>query len=254
MTRKRYALGNWKMHKTIQDTEAYVQTLAALLEGEPLGCTIGIAPPFTSLYSCDKVINATGASVWLGAQNVYPETAGAFTGEISLLMLGEVGVKFVLVGHSERRHIFGESDSFIASKVKAVAQAGLVPVLCIGESLTVREQGKTCELIETQLLSGLKEIPNNVDFLIAYEPIWAIGTGQVAKASDVQRIHLFCREVLAKRFSKIVAETVPILYGGSVKADNAQDLGQCDDVDGLLVGGASLEAQNFFDVARNFCW
>ncbi|WP_100934086.1 triose-phosphate isomerase [Candidatus Chlamydia corallus] len=253
MTRQRYAFGNWKMHKTVQETEGYVETFASLLQREPLSCTVGIAPPFTSLSAFEKIIDTKDVPIWLGAQNVYPELSGAFTGEISLPMLKEIGVKFVLVGHSERRHIFGESDSFIASKVQAVAEAGLVPVLCIGESLEVREEGKTHELIKRQLLLGLEQIPNNSEFLIAYEPVWAIGTGRVAAISDVQNIHMFCRKVLQERFSKVVAEGTSILYGGSVKVDNAEGLGQCSDVDGLLVGGASLEAQSFFAIAKNFC-
>ncbi|CRI36472.1 Triosephosphate isomerase [Chlamydia pneumoniae] len=252
MTRQSYVLGNWKMHKTIQEAKEYVQTLASLLQGEPLSCTIGIASPFTSLRAIHEMINTTGAFLWLGAQNVHPELSGAFTGEISLPMLKEVGVEFVLVGHSERRHIFGESDAFIASKVKSVAQAGLVPVLCVGESLEVREEGKAHQVIKKQLLLGLEQMDNGSEFLIAYEPVWAIGTGKVAEASDVQDIHMFCREVVAERFSEATAEEISILYGGSVKVDNAQRFGQCSDVDGLLVGGASLEGQSFFEVAKNF--
>ncbi|ANH78214.1 triose-phosphate isomerase [Candidatus Chlamydia sanziniae] len=254
MARTRYVLGNWKMHKTAQDAKTYLSVFSSLLKEDPVSCTVGILPPYTALSICAEEIAKERSSLLLGAQNVYSATSGAFTGEISLPMLKEWHVDLVLLGHSERRHIFFENDAFIAAKVEATVQTNLLPVLCIGESLDVRERGKTEAVLQEQLLLGLERVSNNTEIVIAYEPVWAIGTGKVALATDVQRVHVFCRQVLARKFSQNEAERISILYGGSVKAENAQSLGACPDVDGLLVGGASLDPQQFFHVAKNFCF
>lgn len=252
MERKRYIFGNWKMHKTAKEAKDYLSVFCPLLEEvAPVSC-VGITPAFTALHACCESIKFFHSPLWLGAQNVHQDTSGAFTGEISLPMLKEFNVNFVLLGHSECRHIFHEEDTTIALKVGAAAREGIIPVLCIGETLEVREKGATEAMLSNQLMLGLAQLPETASVIIAYEPVWAIGTGKVASAVDVQEAHAFCREVLANIFSKEKAEEISILYGGSVKADNAEGFARCPDVDGLLVGGASLDPKVFADVVANF--
>ncbi|AGW38727.1 triosephosphate isomerase [Chlamydia pecorum W73] len=253
MVRERYVLGNWKMHKTCQSAEEYMTTLCPLLKKEEPPCHVGIAAPFTALQCCSLQIEKFHSTLKLGAQNVFQEPEGAFTGEISLAMLKEFYTSFVLLGHSERRQKFHEDNAIIAAKMQAVANSGLLPVLCIGESLETKEKGETYPYLEEQLMSGLEKFPKDAEVVLAYEPIWAIGTGRVAEAGEVQEIHEFCRRILARIFSEEKATEISILYGGSVKADNAALFGKCHDVDGLLVGGASLKPTEFFEVIKNFC-
>ncbi|CAG9046520.1 Bifunctional PGK/TIM [Chlamydia abortus] len=252
MERKRYIFGNWKMHKTAKEAKEYLAVFCPLLDEIAPVSRVGIAPAFTALPACCESIKFFNSPMWLGAQNVHQDTSGAFTGEVSLPMLKEFNVHFVLLGHSECRHIFHEEDTTIALKVGAASREGITPVLCIGETLEAREKGATKDMLSNQLLLGLAQLPETASVIIAYEPVWAIGTGKVASAMDVQEVHAFCREVLAKIFSKEKAEATSILYGGSVKADNAEGFARCPDVDGLLVGGASLDPKVFADIVANF--
>ncbi len=241
--RRRLILGNWKMHKTVSEAEATVQDLLDRMKDYRGPYEWGIAPPFTAISALRTL--REGTSMLLGAQNCHPEPQGAFTGEISVTMLQDLGVDFVIVGHSERRHIFGEDDAFIARKVRAVLDHGMTPVLCIGERLEEREQGHTEAVVKHQLLGSLahvspEEIPRVV---LAYEPVWAIGTGKTATPETAQEVHAFIRTVL--RDLGADAEEVTILYGGSVKPENVTNLTRMPDIDGALVGGASLQSQSF---------
>ncbi|MEF9519803.1 triose-phosphate isomerase [Chlamydia crocodili] len=252
MERKSYVFGNWKMYKTIKEAKEYLAVLGPLLKEILPASVVGITPAFTALSACNEVIKNSNYPIWLGAQNIHQDSSGAFTGEISLPMLKEFNVDYVLLGHSERRHIFHEEDATIALKVVAASREGVVPVLCIGETLEAREKGTTKDILSNQLTLGLAQLPETASLVIAYEPVWAIGTGKVASTADVQEVHAFCREVLARIFSKEKADTISILYGGSVKANNAEGFAHCPDVDGLLVGGASLDPKVFASVIENF--
>ncbi|EPP35944.1 Bifunctional PGK/TIM [Chlamydia avium] len=251
MGRERYIFGNWKMNKTSQEAKEYFSIFCPLVQDIQTP-VIGIAPPFTALHTCFQSLHSQESSVLLGAQNLHQEMAGAFTGEVSLPMLKEFGVQFVLIGHSERRHIFHEDDATIALKVSATARGGMIPVLCVGETLVDKEEGRTQEVLSNQLVLGLSQLPEISSIIIAYEPTWAIGTGKVASTTDVQEAHVFCRQVISRIFSKEKAETVSILYGGSVKEDNARGFAACPDVDGLLVGGASIDPKGFSRVIGQF--
>ncbi|WP_375793218.1 triose-phosphate isomerase [Chlamydia sp. 12-01] len=252
MERKSYVFGNWKMYKTVREAKEYIAVLGPFLKETTPASIIGITPSYTALSACSEVIKDSSYPIWLGAQNVHQNTSGAFTGEVSLPMLKEFDVDYVLLGHSECRHIFHEEDATIALKVGAASREGVLPVLCIGETLEVREKGTTKDILSNQLMLGLAQLPETASIIIAYEPVWAIGTGKVASSANVQEVHAFCREVLAQIFSKEKADTISILYGGSVKADNAEGFARCPDVDGLLVGGASLDPKVFADVIGNF--
>ncbi len=236
-------LGNWKMHKTVTEAEVTVRELLDLLKDYTGPYLWGVAPPFTALAALQSL--KEGSSMLLGAQNCHPEPKGAFTGEISVTMLKDLGVDFVIVGHSERRHLFGETDDFIAQKVRAVLDHGMTPVLCVGERLEERERGETESVVQTQLLNALKLVkPEEMSkVVLAYEPVWAIGTGKTATPETAQAVHAFIRDVL-KEWGADAAE-VSILYGGSVKPENVTDLTRMPDIDGALVGGASLQSQSF---------
>ena len=243
--------GNWKMNKTFKEVEVYFNNfLKKLSEIDLSDREIMIAPPFTALaYSQNFIKNSP---LKLGAQNACWEEKGAFTGEISPLMLKELGVEYVILGHSERRHIFGETNKIIAKRVKGVYKFGLIPILCIGETLEEREKGKTLEIIEKQLLEGLKDIKEirGNDFVIAYEPVWAIGTGVNATPEQAEEVHFFIREKLKNIYSEEIASQIRILYGGSVTPNNIQDLMRKPNIDGVLVGGASLDPEKFFKICN----
>lgn len=252
MKRKRYIFGNWKMNKTSREAREFLSIFCSLVRDSSSTSVIGIAPPFTALSACSESIQVHNFPIWLGAQNLHQELSGAFTGEVALPMLQEFGVRFVLLGHSERRHIFHEDDETIALKIERAARGGIIPILCIGETLEVKEGGRTQEMLSNQLVSGLSRLTETASIILAYEPVWAIGTGKAASITDVQEVHSFCRQVLSQIFSKEKAETVPILYGGSIKADNARSFASCPDVDGLLVGGASMNPKEFSHVIEQF--
>lgn len=245
--RSYFIAGNWKMHKTVAESVA----LAADLKAKLAGCKekVMIAPAFTALSEVAKVL--AGSNILLGAQNMGPEEQGAHTGEVSVLMLKDIGVKVVILGHSERRHSYLESDALINKKVNLALAHGLEVILCVGETLEERESGKLETVLSTQLREGLKGVASeSLDKVtIAYEPVWAIGTGKTATPEDADSVHAYCRKVLASLYGEAKAKTMIIQYGGSVKADNAASLMAKPNIDGALVGGASLKVESFAPIA-----
>ncbi|MFA5852905.1 MAG: triose-phosphate isomerase [Spirochaetales bacterium] len=245
--RSYFIAGNWKMHKTIKESVA----LASELKSKLAGCKekVMIAPAFTALSEVAKVLE--GSNILLGAQNMGPEEQGAHTGEVSVLMLKDVGVKVVILGHSERRHNYFESDALINKKVLLALSHGLEVVLCVGETLEERESGKLETVLATQLREGLAGVSAESleKVTIAYEPVWAIGTGKTATPEDADAVHAYCRKVLAALYGDEKAKKTLIQYGGSVKADNAAALMSKPNIDGALVGGASLKADSFVPIA-----
>ena len=240
--------GNWKMYKIGAEAMAYMETLVPAVKEAPV--KVYIAAPFTALRSAMALTK--GTNVVIGAQNMHDATDGAFTGEIAARMLKDLGVQFVLLGHSERRHVFGEDDAFINRKVKKALEEGVQPILCVGETKKEREGEETKEVIDRQLKEGLAGLTAGqlMKMVIAYEPVWAIGTGLTATPQMAQEAHGMCRSVLAEMFEAKVASQVSILYGGSVKPDNAQELMRQPDVDGVLVGGAALEPESFSQIVE----
>ena len=239
--------GNWKMHKTVEGALSLIRELKRLVS-DVNHRDILVCPPFTALYAVKAELE--GSNISLGAQNMFYEEEGAFTGEISPLMLRDVGCSYVILGHSERRHIFGETDELINKKVLSAVNHGLIPILCVGETLQEREDGKTKEVIERQVREGLKGLSETSEFVIAYEPVWAIGTGRTATPELAEEVHSFIRELLSEMFGAKKAESVRILYGGSVKPENAAGLLSQPNIDGSLVGGASLKADSFAKIVK----
>ncbi|WP_456454796.1 triose-phosphate isomerase [Thermovibrio sp.] len=239
--------GNWKMHKTVPQALTLVRELKELLKGVE-DRDVLVCPPFTALYPVREELK--GSSIYLGAQNMFYEEEGAYTGEISPLMLKDLNCSFVIVGHSERRRIFKEDDELINRKVLSAVNHGITPILCVGETLEERERGETEKVVDKQLRKGLKGLSEVDEFVIAYEPVWAIGTGKSATPEMAQEVHLFIREVLKELFGKEKASKVRILYGGSVKPENAKSLLEMEDIDGALVGGASLKAESFSRIVK----
>jgi triosephosphate isomerase (TIM) len=247
--RKPLIVGNWKMHGTVGESIKRVTTLKHLLE-EVNDIEVGVAPPFTSLYSVSVALSDT--TIALVGQNLYWEDEGAFTGEVSGPFLKDVGCDFVLVGHSERRQYFGETDKTVSLKVQAALKSDLVPIVCVGESLALREKGKTLEVIETQMKMAFSEVAMH-DFeklVVAYEPIWAIGTGKNATPAQAGEVHHFIRTWLTKYYDAPTANRVRVLYGGSVNPSVAPLLMKETHIDGLLVGGASLNAEDFANIVK----
>lgn len=252
MNKRYYIIGNWKMNKTASEAVQMVEELMQSI-GDYRNINVVICVPFTALASIAPIIEANNhCNLALGAQNVYPESKGAFTGEISVPMLRDLFVSYIIIGHSERRQLFGEKDDFINKKVLATVNGNLKPILCVGETLEEREAGKTLDVIQHQLKSGLKGLKSDqMDrVLIAYEPVWAIGTGKNATPSMAQEVHAVIRKLLKEKFDEGVAAKVPLLYGGSMKPDNAQDLLSEPDIDGGLIGGASLEKISFLKIIK----
>jgi triosephosphate isomerase len=249
ITRKKLIAGNWKLNKTNADAVALVKDLVAVI-GQQNDVDVVVCPPFTALESVGKVLD--GSTVKLGAQNMHFEASGAFTGEISAPMLRALFATYVILGHSERRTYFAENDEFINKKVLAALKNQLRPILCVGETLAEREAGSTLKVVQAQTEKGLegvsKELAPNV--VIAYEPVWAIGTGKVATTEQAQEVHAFIRGLLTKLFTAPVAAKVRILYGGSMKPANAPELLAQKDIDGGLIGGASLEARSFVELVN----
>lgn len=243
--RKTLIAGNWKAYKTPAESVEFVKSL---VQARPAHAdrNVLICPPFTSLYPVSRVLSGTG--VKLGAQNVGFAGEGAYTGEVSAGMLKASGVEYVICGHSERRNIFGETNDIVNQKLKQVLSAGMIPVLCVGEQLAEREAGNTFRVVETQLtqsLAGIKEPAEGL--VIAYEPVWAIGTGRNATPAQAEEVHLFIRQCLRKLYSGAAGQ-VSILYGGSVKPDNIDGLMAEENIDGVLVGGASLVLESFLRI------
>lgn len=239
--------GNWKMNKTISESQELAEDLKKQFKAET-DIEIVLCPPFTALGGVAGIVGGTGIA--LGAQNMYWEAEGAFTGEISPVMLRDLGVKFVIIGHSERRQYFSETDQAVNKKIKAAFKYGLDPIVCIGENLSEREKGKTFDVLSRQMENGFEELDGFElsKLIIAYEPVWAIGTGRTATPEIAQEAHEFIRKRLIEIFSKKIADDIRIQYGGSVKPQNAKDLLKQPDIDGALVGGASLSAKDFAEI------
>src|SRR6516165_5485304 len=249
--RKLIIAGNWKMNKTVAEALALVddltRDLAAVKEVDIVVC-----PPFTALESVSKAVLET-KNIKVGAQNMSENNFGAFTGEICTGMLKEFSVRYVILGHSERRQYQKESDALISKKAQAVHAAALKPIICVGETLAEREGGQTQKVLETQVRGSLAGLSKEqmAETIVAYEPVWAIGTGKTATTAQAQEAHAFIRRQLAKMFDESVARRIRIQYGGSVKPSNARELMSQPDVDGALVGGASLEAPSFAEIVKN---
>ncbi|MFI0434590.1 MAG: triose-phosphate isomerase [Parachlamydiaceae bacterium] len=243
-------IGNWKMHKTIEEALEFVQQLIALYEPRE-DLQVGLAVPYTQIYPLSKEIDHP--LFMIGAQNMNDASEGAFTGEIAGMMLKEAGAQFVLLGHSERRHLYAENDAFIHRKLKKAVEVGLQPILCVGETLDEYERNETAAVIEKQLTEGLKEFQEEelTNLIIAYEPVWAIGNGESATPQIVQEVHVLIREFLSNRVSEDFAKRVVIQYGGSVNPLNAHSLLAQPDIDGLLIGGASLSLESFLQIVND---
>jgi len=241
--------GNWKMNKTIIESVALVKELKDFVRGIE-GVEIVICPPFTSLWVTKEIIH--GTNIHLGAQNMYKEEKGAFTGEISPLMLKDIGCEYVVLGHSERREHFKETSEEVAKKTKAAFSVNLIPIVCVGENLEERENGKTKSVIEQEIKALFSEIDSTLAgrIIIAYEPIWAIGTGKSASSQDTNLIVKFIRELFSSEFGSKVAERMRILYGGSVDPKNINEFMNESEIDGALVGGASLHALSFSQIVK----
>jgi triosephosphate isomerase (TIM) len=249
ISRKKLIAGNWKMNKTSADAVALVSDLVAAI-GKQNDVEVVVCPPFTALEAVGKGLE--GSTVKLGAQNMHPDASGAFTGEIAPPMLRAIFATHVILGHSERRSYFAESDEFINQKVLSALKNQLRPILCVGETLAEREGGSTLKVVQTQTERGLEGVSKEqaAGIVIAYEPVWAIGTGKVATTEQAQEVHAFIRGLLTKLFTEAVAQKVRILYGGSMKPANAAELLAQKDIDGGLIGGASLEARSFADLVN----
>ncbi|OGW78169.1 MAG: triose-phosphate isomerase [Omnitrophica bacterium GWA2_52_8] len=248
--KKPFIAGNWKMFKTIDEAKNLVQTIKAGI-GKLHDCQIVICPPYTALCEISKLLQ--DSHLELGAQNMHPETEGAFTGEISPLMLKDVKCRYVILGHSERRQYFGESNAFINEKIKTALKYSLIPIICVGETLAQREARTQFEIVKQQMDESLKDISKDemMRTVIAYEPVWAIGTGQTATPEQAEQMQSYIRRLLNEMYGKEVAGRIPILYGGSVKPDNIALLIQKPNIDGALVGGASLKGENFVQIIMN---
>lgn len=249
ISRKHVVAGNWKMFKTRDEAQATVREVVGLV-GNIQNVDIVVCPPFTALGAVEEIL--TGSVVQLGAQNVHWQDEGAFTGEVSVSMLADYGCSHVIIGHSERRHYFQESDEVIQGKLEKVFSTELTPILCIGESLEAREADRVQEVIPSQLERALRELtdPQTSRIIIAYEPVWAIGTGRTATPELAEKVHFLIRSWLSDHSSVGVADQVRILYGGSVTPENAGQLIEQENIDGFLVGGASLDAQSFAKIVQ----
>ena len=247
MQRRPMIAGNWKMFKTVHETTVYVKELRSLVK-DISDVTIVVAPPFTSVHAACEA--ARNSNVAVAAQNMSSEREGAFTGEVSATMLKEAGAEYVIIGHSERRTLFGETDTSVNRKTIAAITNGLTPIVCIGETLEQRERNETLEVIDRQIKGGFDRVTGEqvADLVVAYEPVWAIGTGRTATPAQAGEVHAHIRSRLRQWFGGPAADRCIVLYGGSVKPDNIRDLMAQPDVDGALVGGASLDVRAFFDI------
>ena len=250
MTRTLFIVGNWKMNTTLQSGQSLAAEIVHGLAGGVSGVDVGVCPP--SLYLIPIAEKLRGSKVVLGAQNSSPEKPGAFTGEVAIEMLLDVGCQWVILGHSERRQFFGDTDEVVNKKLIAALERGLRVIFCIGEMLEDRKTGRTETVLETQLSKGLLNLtPEQMaKVVIAYEPVWAIGTGVTASPEQAEETHAYIRKWLSSRFGQAVADATRIQYGGSVKGDNARELLAKPNIDGALVGGASLKSDQFLAIIR----
>ncbi|MEI8347341.1 MAG: triose-phosphate isomerase [Pseudomonadota bacterium] len=250
MKRLKLIAGNWKMHFNRAQAVELVNGIRYGLRF-PGEVEVVVAPPLTALSTVAEVLKDSYISV--AAQNIHFEEKGAFTGEVSASMIKDAGADYVIIGHSERRQYFGETDQTVNKKLKAAFAQGLIPLFCVGETLSQRENGLLSQIITSQIEEGMRGLsPNEAkDMVIAYEPVWAIGTGKVASSGQIAEVHLFIRQTLIRNWGQEVGESIRLLYGGSVKADNAREILHLPNVDGALVGGASLKAQDFIEIIKN---
>jgi triosephosphate isomerase len=248
--RRKVIAGNWKMNSDLKETQYLLSKLTSGLSMNNLNCDVIVCPPFTSLFEAYSLLKDT--NIKIGAQNMYFESSGAFTGEISANMLKSIGCEYVILGHSERRSIFGETDELINKKIKKAHESGLKPIFCVGELLEERESGITEKIIEKQIKFGLNEISSDEvsKLIIAYEPVWAIGTGKTATPAQAQEVHQFIRSLINEKYGESISSNIIIQYGGSVNANNASELLFQKDIDGALVGGASLKADSFIGIIQ----
>lgn len=243
--------GNWKMNNDLNESKDLISKLLAGLKNSNANCEVVICPPFTSLSEASAMIK--GSTIKLGAQNLHQEENGAFTGEVSAKMLLSAGCEFVIIGHSERRTIFMESDELINKKIIRALKNNLKPIFCVGELLEEREKNITEQVIKSQVLKGLENfsVGGLKNLIIAYEPVWAIGTGKTATPQQAEEVHHFIRKLIENHFSEEFAENLRILYGGSVKPDNSNNLLSQKNIDGALVGGACLNADSFLNIIKS---
>lgn len=246
--RKKVIAGNWKMNMDLNGSIELISGLKNSLKEIDINCNVIVCPPYTSLETAKELIKES--KIQLGAQNMYYEENGAYTGEISASMLKSVGCEYVILGHSERRTIFNEPDSLINKKVHKALSSGLKPIFCIGETLEERESNVTFDVIKRQVVEGLKNVNTEEmkNVIIAYEPVWAIGTGKNATPGQAEEVHVYIRNLVKELYSSAVADNVIIQYGGSVKPDNAKELLSQPNIDGALVGGACLKADSFLKI------
>jgi len=250
MARKIFIAGNWKMNKTIAETKALCEALKSSLAPFAGKCEVAVCPTFTSLAAAVEILKGTNVKV--GAQNIHWADNGAFTGEISGAMLQEIGVEYVIIGHSERRQYFGETDETVNKRIKAALKYALKPIVCIGETLEERESGVTNDVLAKQLKGGFADITaaDMANITIAYEPVWAIGTGKTATPDVAQETHAFIRKTLVEMFGA-AGNDVVVQYGGSMKPGNAAELIAKEDIDGGLIGGAALKSDSFTELVKN---
>jgi len=247
--RKKIIAGNWKMNKTGTEAAAFARELKVktlnINKTEVVVC-----PPYIAIVSVFEILKES--RVKIGAQNIHWEPSGAFTGEVSAEMIEQAGCQYVIIGHSERRQYFGETDQSVNKKIKQTLTTSLCPIVCVGETLQQRESGKTKDVIKMQIMAGLAglSIDQMKRLVLAYEPVWAIGTGVTATPAQAEEVHVFIRELLAELFSSPIADSAPILYGGSAKPDNVKELLSQDNIDGGLIGGASLKVDSFVEMIR----
>jgi triosephosphate isomerase (TIM) len=258
MNRKPIFAANWKMNKGPSETEDFIKSFLSKVQGQTFNCEIVVAPPFVSLAKLADLLHTATAvqnahAIQIAAQNCSQFDSGAYTGEISVVMLREFFVHYVILGHSERRSIYGETDAIINAKLRKAREANLKPIFCIGETLAEREGGLLESVLRTQVTEGLKGLSEKdlSETVVAYEPVWAIGTGVTASSAQAQDAHKFVRSLIADLYGPDTAAKIRIQYGGSVKPNNAAELMACPDIDGALIGGASLEPQSFLDIIRN---
>ncbi|HOJ18698.1 MAG: triose-phosphate isomerase [Ignavibacteriales bacterium] len=246
--RKKVIAGNWKMNMDLSESINLISGLKSALKEKKLNCNVVICPPYISLDTARELVKES--DIELGAQNMYFEDSGAYTGEISAEMLKSVGCKFVILGHSERRTIFGETDELINKKVHKAILSKLIPIFCFGETLEERESNRTFDVVKKQVVEGLKGVLHSQmeSIILAYEPVWAIGTGKTATPDQAEEVHKFVRNLLEEMYNKETADGVVIQYGGSVKPDNAYELLHMPNIDGALVGGACLKAESFVKI------
>lgn len=251
--RKHIVAGNWKLNKTLPEAKELAKSVVEAAKGVSSDETIVVCAPFTNLSAVSEILSETGR-VKLGAQNCYTQTSGAYTGEISAPMITSVGAEYVILGHSERREYFEESNEVLADKTKVALANGLTPLFCCGETLDQRNDGIHFDFVKQQLTESLFDLSEE-DFrkvVIAYEPIWAIGTGVTASSAQAQEMHKELRDHIASKYGQEVADDTSILYGGSCKPSNAEEIFACPDVDGGLIGGASLSAEDFIQIVKSF--